>query len=243
MRQLARTTWTCVVLLLTTLGLAGAQGFGFSPTVMNINAAGNLATQTTMVNAGRTPARFTVIVRAWKMTGGRTVLEETRDVVVNPANFTLAPGASQVIRVGLRKKPGAQELTYRVFVQEVPSDSTAKTTAAVGDGRTADLNLAVAFSLPVYVTPPTAKAAVTTTVKRDGTDVLVTFANAGTKRATYNNLTALLGDTSRALSSFAVLAGAEVTVRIPGLDRPGAALTLTYRNADGQDVRETVTVP
>lgn len=243
MSLLFRAARRALLVLCVLGGLAGAQGYGFAPTALNMPASGSLSTQTTMVNAGKTPAKFTVLVRAWNMVGGQSVLADTRDLLVNPTEFTLAPGASQVIRVALRKKPGAQELTYRLFVQELPSEATARTTAPGQDGRDVSLDLTVAFSLPVYVTPAGAKSSVQATPMRDGADLVLTLTNSGTRRATYNGLVALRGEGRVALTSFAVLSGATYTLRLPGLGALSGALTLSYRNADGEDVRDTLPLP
>lgn len=229
--------------LLLGLGGAGAQGYGFSPTVLGIAPTGNLSTQTTMLNAGQTPATFRVVPVLWRMEGGQSVLSETRDLLVNPASFTLAPGASQVIRVGLRKKPGDTELTYRLLVQEVPGESTATTQTPLGDGRSLNMQLALSFSLPVYVTPPGAQAQVTATLSRDGNDLIVHLRNSGRRRATYGNLLAGRAGEPLAVPSFAVLAGAEYTLRLPGLGAGTGPLTLSYRDADGREVRETLALP
>lgn len=231
-------------LLALLTGAAGAQGFGFAPTAMNVNTAGPLNTETTMVNTTRTAAKFTVLVRAWAMKDGETVLSETRDLIVNPTTFTIAPGGSQVIRVGLRKKPGDQELTYRIFVQQAPLEgSMEQITSDLGDGRTAKLDLAIAFSLPVYVAAPNAKAAVAHTVSRDGKDLLLEMRNSGNRHATYGSLSAKRSGDAVAVQGRALLAGANHTLRLPGLAEQTGPLVLTYRNADGETVSETLPVP
>lgn len=232
-----------VLALLLGLGGAGAQGYGFSPTVLGIAPGGNLSTQTIMLNAGQTPAIFRVVPVLWRMEGGQSVLAETRDLMVNPASFTLAPGASQVIRVGLRKKPGDTELTYRLLVQEVPGEATATTQAALGEGRSLNVQLALSFSLPVYVTPPGARAQVTAAVSREGDDLILQLRNTGRRRASYGNLLAGRAGEPLAVPSFTVLAGTEYTLRLPGLATGTGPLTLAYRDADGRDVRETLAVP
>lgn len=236
--------WILGLLTLLIGSNAGAQGFGFAPTVMNVSTAGPLNTETTMVNTTRTAAKFTVLARAWTMKDGATVLSDTRDLIVNPATFTIPAGGSQVIRVGLRKKPGDQELTYRVFIQQLPLEgSMDQITTDIGEGRTAKLDLAIAFSLPVYVAAPNARATMAYRVTREGGDLLVQMQNSGNRHATYNNLLAKRSGEAVAMPSWAVLAGAEYTLRVPGLAGQTGPLLLTYRNADGEEVSETVPVP
>lgn len=236
-----------ILLLLALLllgGQAGAQGFGFGPTVMNISTAGQLTTETTMINTTRTAAKFAVLVRAWAMKDGETVLSETRDLIVNPATFTISPGGAQVIRVGLRKKPGPQELTYRVFIQQLPLEgSMEQITGDLGEGRIAKLDLAIAFSLPVYVAAPDTRAAVAYRVSREGEDLLVQMQNSGNRHATYNNLLVKRSGEAVAMPSWAVLAGASYTLRVKGLAGQTGPLQFSYRNADGEAVSETIPVP
>ena len=90
----------------------------------------------------------------WSQQGGAEQFEDSRDLLVTPPIFTLAPRGEQIIRVALRRAADpARELSYRLLVQEVPR--------AASQGQS-QLMVALRLSLPVFVLPPaTAGASLT----------------------------------------------------------------------------------
>jgi fimbrial chaperone protein len=84
----------------------------------------------------------------WSQEEGNDVFTPTRELIVNPPIFTIPAGGSQLIRVGLRRAPDAQrELTYRIFLQELPPPPNP------------DFNgtkMLMRVSLPVFVLPKVA---------------------------------------------------------------------------------------
>jgi fimbrial chaperone protein len=72
-------------------------------------------------NAGTEPALVQVELLDWEQANGVSRYAPTRALIANPLIFRIAPGASQVVRVGSRQRPSAESgLAYRVIVQEVP---------------------------------------------------------------------------------------------------------------------------
>jgi fimbrial chaperone protein len=66
-------------------------------------------------------------------------------VLANPPIFTVPPGGSQLIRAGLRRPPDARrELTYRIFLQELPPPPNPDFSGA---------KMLMRVSLPVFVVP------------------------------------------------------------------------------------------
>jgi fimbrial chaperone protein len=223
---------------------AQAQGFGIAPTVLNINSQDSLTTSATLFNTTNRPARFAVVLKSWKMVDGKTVLADTRDVLINPTTFTISAGGNQVLRVGLRKNPGNEELTYRVLVQQLPLEgSMAQIETQQPNGITTNLNLALGFSVPIYVASPSMKSAVNYTVERDGNDLTVKVTNQGNRHATFNNLAVTRDDQKVNIQSFAVLSGANFLLRLPGLADKSGQLKLTFRNEDGVTVNDLISVP
>ena len=144
--------------LLLALGAAAAQGFSVSPTAFNLNPERTNTAQVRFENPSGGTMSFQVEVRRWGTQGGEHVYEPTRDVIVNPASFTLKRGEGQVIRLGLLKKAGADELTYRVFVQQVPNSDTPSESSGTPDAQM-NVRQLVQLSLPVYVTRRAARPA------------------------------------------------------------------------------------
>jgi fimbrial chaperone protein len=82
----------------------------------------------------------------WTQADGVDAYAATPELLATPPIFTLAAHASQLVRVGLRRAPDpARELSYRLFLQEVPPAATAEP---------AGLHVAVRFGVPVFVAAP-----------------------------------------------------------------------------------------
>jgi fimbrial chaperone protein len=82
---------------------------------------------------------------AWAQTDGKDVYTATAEILATPPIFTVPPGGSQLVRVGLRRAADADhELTYRLFLQEVPPPPTADFKG---------LRVALRFGVPVFVAP------------------------------------------------------------------------------------------
>lgn len=104
----------------------------------------------TVRNDGAEPTVVQVDVMSWAQREGSDVYAPTREIIATPPIFTLAPGASQIVRVGLRRAPdGARELTYRLFLEEVPPPPKPDFKG---------LRVALRMAVPVFVVPANAPA-------------------------------------------------------------------------------------
>ncbi|MBZ9716023.1 molecular chaperone [Deinococcus multiflagellatus] len=226
---------------LTLLGAAAAQNFSLSPTAFNLDPARTNTAQVRLQNPGSTPLKFQVEVRKWTTENGQHVYSATRDVVVNPASFTLGPGESQVIRLGLLKKAGADELTYRVFVQQVPAEGTA--TQQVSSG-SANMSLAqlVRLSLPVYVTPANSAPKVSFRARQNGGDLTLDVVNAGNQHQTFRALSVVVGGQEVKLGSAAVLGRSTLSLPLKGVKASGP-LEVRYTDTNDKEGRETLPLP
>lgn len=105
----------------------------------------------TVLNQGRDSVVMQVETVAWSQADGQDQYQPSRDLLVNPPMFTLAPGRSQVLRVGLRKPPGGtRETAYRLLLREVPPPGSTRVDSGDGAGRVLVL---LQMRLPVYVAP------------------------------------------------------------------------------------------
>ncbi|AMO22881.1 fimbria/pilus periplasmic chaperone [Ramlibacter solisilvae] len=110
---------------------------------------------------------------SWKQSpDGVDQLELTDDVVLSPPILKVPGKSRQVVRLArLTPPPAGQEQTYRLIVREVPE---AKPQDKLS------VQLALAFSLPVFITPPGAKRSLACEIQRSAPDaVLATCENAG----------------------------------------------------------------
>jgi fimbrial chaperone protein len=79
----------------------------------------------------------------WSQSGGVDQFGDTKDLLVTPPIFKLPAKGEQIIRVALRRGADpARELSYRLFIQEVPQS------ASLVKGQ---LTVALRISLPVFV--------------------------------------------------------------------------------------------
>jgi fimbrial chaperone protein len=82
----------------------------------------------------------------WSQEHGEEIFEPTEDLLVSPPITTIPAGGTQIVRIGLRKPPDPQEeLSYRLFLQEVPKPRP----------DFEGLQVAVRISLPVFIQPTT----------------------------------------------------------------------------------------
>ncbi|MBI5276375.1 MAG: molecular chaperone [Burkholderiales bacterium] len=109
----------------------------------------------------------------WKQKpDGTDDLTLTEDLILSPPILKLGPNARQVVRLArISATPTDRELTYRLIVREVPE---AKPTERL------TLQVALAFSLPIFITPPSAKRSLQCSAERATSDaVRVTCENSG----------------------------------------------------------------
>jgi fimbrial chaperone protein len=94
-------------------------------------------------------APVTLQARAYTWTGDETRggLTPTDDIILNPPVFTVAPGSTRFMRLGLRTaNRGTAELTYRLILQEVPkAENPAEGGAAI--------RTILRISIPIFAAP------------------------------------------------------------------------------------------
>lgn len=139
---------------------AGAGSFSVSPVRIFMEAR-ERATGVTIVNEGDTDLVMQAELFEWKQKpDGTDELVPTQDLVLAPPILKLAKGGRQVVRLANLRPPAPDEqLTYRLIVREIP-EATAQQQPGV------QIQVALAFSLPVFITPPGAKRALSCTAAR-----------------------------------------------------------------------------
>jgi fimbrial chaperone protein len=160
-----------------------AFGGTFTISPLRVDFAGNAGTAALTV---RNEDAGAVVIQAdglaWSQDSGQDALTPTRDLLVSPAVFTLAPGGTQLVRVALRRAADpVRELTYRLVLQEVPP--------AARPGFTG-LQVSLRLSVPVFVAPTApAQSSLSWSATRTATGALeVTAHNAGAAHARIHRL-------------------------------------------------------
>jgi fimbrial chaperone protein len=143
-----RRTFTAIgaAMLLAVAGALHAAGFSLSPVGLSI-APNETSGAVYAQNSGDEPIVIQVRALAWTQADGRDQRVDTRDLIVNPAVFRLAPGERQLVRFASRSgAPKTTERAFRVVFTEVPP-------AAEASPSLFGARVVIAQDIPVYVQP------------------------------------------------------------------------------------------
>jgi fimbrial chaperone protein len=158
---------TALLSLLTTLFMAPAFAAPFAVNPVRIYMTPrDKAVAVTITNEGEEELVMQADLYRWTQTPeGEDVLEPTEEVFLTPPIIKLAGKSRQVVRLArLRPMKEAEQLTYRLIVREIPE--------AKPNQEGLRVQIALAFSLPVFITPPKAKYLLACTAERTAADTL-----------------------------------------------------------------------
>jgi fimbrial chaperone protein len=200
-------------------------------------APGQLATSLTVINQGTTETSVQVRVVSWHQATGLDELAPSDSVLVSPPIITIPAGATQTVRVVIRKPDPSREGTYRVLLDQIPSAAAAPGT----------IRIAMRLSIPVFAEPATRVAPhVTFRVETNAGKAMLVATNDGNSHGTMSDLALTTKSGSViALASTGtpyILAGAtrhwRITSAGAGLLTPGATLQLTAKTNTGAIKRD-----
>jgi fimbrial chaperone protein len=135
--------WLAIALA-ATIGVAHAGSFQVNPIRVDMTKGASSAA-ITLHNDGDEPIVVQSSIVGWSQESGQDAYAPTNEALVTPPIMTVAPGGDQIVRVGLRRAPDAQrELTYRLYLQEVPPPPKPGFTG---------LQVALRVGIPVFVAP------------------------------------------------------------------------------------------
>lgn len=157
-------------------GVGYAGSFDVSPVRAELSQAQHVAALTVR-NSGREPAVIQLQATSWSQQDNHDVLTPTAELLATPPIFTLAPGASQVVRVGSHRSPDAhEEIAYRLSLQEVPPPP---------DPAFRGLRVALKISLPIFLVPnaPAASKLTWQAARVEGGKVRLSVRNDGAAHA------------------------------------------------------------
>lgn len=161
----------CAVLFALT-AWAHAGSFTATPVKLTI-ASGATSTSLSLDNVGDEPVLVQAEVVAWSQRDGKDVLTPSEDLVVSPPIFKVAPGSAQTVRVGVLNRPTSErEITYRLFLQEVPQPPR--------PGQQG-VSVALRLGLPVFLLPRSgAEPRVSWHARAQQKELALTLRNTGT---------------------------------------------------------------
>ena len=177
------------------------------------------AVAVTVVNEGDTEIVLQADLSAWtQKPDGTDELNPTEDMVLSPPIIKLAPNSRQVVRLALLKPADAsRQLTYRMVMREVPE-------AVVRIDKTVQLPVALALSMPVFITPPPAKRIMECV---PALNLIVNCTNSGTAYAQVREILVKRGTVTLARfeGGTYILPGAQKAISLKGEPAmsPGAA--------------------
>lgn len=219
-------------LFLTNFSLAA--GFSVSPIKVDLSADKKVVSLKVHNNSSEPTAVQTELMD-WSQQEGKDLHQAvTRDLLVSPPIFTIAPGDTQIIRVGLRRPSDMQqELSYRLFLQELPPPIPDKFQG---------LRVVMRVSLPVFVAPAKIQtnADLKWKIRQSNTGDLILHAeNQGNGHAKVTELRLKLPNGRELVQrgNFYILPGSqrEWSIAFKGADLSGVTVTLAIKN-QGQTV-------
>jgi fimbrial chaperone protein len=160
------------VAFLLLIGLASPSLAGdFSVTPVRIfMTPRDRAVAVTVTNEGDQEVVMQADVYSWKQKpGGDEDLTLTEDMILSPPILKLAPKSRQVLRLArLTPPPTGSQVTYRMIVREIPEARQSKDPL---------VTVALAFSLPIFITPPSAKLKLDCKLQRVAPDAVNAICN------------------------------------------------------------------
>lgn len=225
-----------LVLFLALEGAGYAGSFQVSPVRATLTATQPVVALKVR-NTGDAATVVQLQVMRWTQSDNKDALVPAGELLATPPIFTLAPGATQIIRVGSRQPADARvERAYRLLLEEVPPPPEPGFTG---------LRIALKLSLPVFVAPTTAASAKLqwhAVAAADGA-LLLTTHNAGNAHAHVSDLTVTASNTHVPLpdTNLYVLPGATRQWHMSMRVAPGQLLHLAGHDG-GNAVRADVIV-
>jgi fimbrial chaperone protein len=132
-------------------GLAQAAELSISPLRVGL-APGQNSGNVNIVNHGNEPIAMQVEAFAWTQDGGLDLHSETAAVLAVPPIFELAPGETQLIRIGLLvPRDSLEETAYRLVLTELKSPVVSADNR--GLPMRTGLRMRMRVSIPVFVLP------------------------------------------------------------------------------------------
>ncbi len=127
-------------------------------------------------NEGTEPLRMQLQAMSWRQDGdGKDQYEPDDSLMFFPRSMEIPPGASRVVRVGVKAAPVTREETYRLFVEELPS-----ATPPVPSGPGASLQVLLRVGVAIFVAPAKVEQSGSIeTLEQKGGEIAWTIANTG----------------------------------------------------------------
>lgn len=162
LQKMILSSWRTALSLLVCWSCGAAQAGVFSVSPVRIYMSpGDKAVAVTVVNEGSSDIVLQADIFSWAQdANAEDALVLSDDMILSPPILKLAPQSRQVVRLALLRAPDPQrQLTYRLILREIPE--------ALGPPPPGvSVPVALALSMPVFITPPAAKRDLSCSVTR-----------------------------------------------------------------------------
>lgn len=240
-RRCVRRALAGAAVLLLAAAAHSAQAATFSVTPVRIYMKPqDRAVAVTITNESDEPVVLQADLFVWSQKAdGTDELALTEDLILSPPIIKLKAKARQVVRLArLKPADASRQLTYRMILREIPEASAPKDKFRV--------QIALALSMPVFITPPPAKRDMACDASRaEGVSLNVNCTNKGSAYAQIREVLLKQGD--KALGRFEggayILPGARKVLPIKAENAvPSGRLQLVVTYDDGLTETFDVTI-
>jgi len=234
----AGTTAAVVIFLLT-----GPMAVGQALSVLPVNVLlgpGQKAATLTITNQGNSASAIQIRGYNWSQPDGSDQLTNSDALVVSPPLATIAPGATQVVRLILRLPPlsGDREATYRILVDQIPPPAEPGV-----------VHVVLRLSIPIFALPTTRAASIVRYhIELKAGEMYLVGSNEGLRHEAVREIVLTTGDGRKLKPGPGalpyILSGATRRWSIAAegtLPRPGETLRLTA-HSDAGAIDEQVSV-
>ncbi len=144
-----RTCSTAVAFFVWALAFSfgGSIARGQALTVMPVHvqmAPGQKAATLSVTNAGTAETSIQIRAFGWTQPNGNDQLTATDAIVASPPIATIPPGATQIVRLVLRRASDAREDAYRILLDQIPPPAEQGT-----------VHVVLRISIPIFAQPKT----------------------------------------------------------------------------------------
>lgn len=163
-------------------GSGSAYTFSVSP-IRVFFEPNQKTTLITIGNDDETPLQLQIKLVSWTQAqDGKDLYVDSDDLIYYPRAMTLGPKESRVVRLGIKTPAQERERTYRLQIEDVPTDTAPTQGPAV--------KFRYRFSIPIFLPPQVAKRVAeleSLTVK--GGKVQLQVANRGSQHVRFDRIT------------------------------------------------------
>jgi P pilus assembly chaperone PapD len=133
-------------MLMASVGVSSANAGTITLSPLRLDFSAKKTSDSVMVrNDGLVEITVETSAVSWNDENSQDKFAPTRDILLAPAIFKIAPGATQTVRFASRITPSEKEQAYRIFFSELPGSNT--------QTQENQVNTTLNITIPVFVKP------------------------------------------------------------------------------------------